>query len=68
MAAPEGSFTTPSIEPEFPICAATGPAANDNANPNTKTMQMLNFFDIFSPSLRGLRVIFVDKARRKKWR
>src|SRR5215472_10585024 len=33
---PEGSFTTPSSEPEFPNCALAGRAATNKTSPNTE--------------------------------
>src|SRR5882762_7010628 len=48
---PDGSLTTPSMDPEFPICAFAGAAVNNRTIPKTNPVQMLKRFNIFSPSL-----------------
>jgi len=51
------------MDPEFPICAFAGPAINNKTNPKTNAVQMLNRFNIFSPSLRGnLRFVWIGAA------
>jgi hypothetical protein len=59
---PDASFTTPSIDPEFPNCALAGIAPKQQLKMNARNAILRKLFNMISPCLYG-HFYWVDQGR-----
>jgi hypothetical protein len=63
---PDGSFTTQSIDPEFPICALSGAAQNNNSKLKAGHAIQRKLRFIFPPSQqRDVCLVWIGAAKKK---